>query len=52
MMRRILISMLCLFCAGAARADSTSVWDGRVRMGGILIDETGDASVMQETFNL
>jgi len=34
------------------RADSTSVWDGNVRVGGIIKDEEGDQSVMQETFNI
>ena len=41
-----------MLVAGSAVADSTSVWDGRVRMGGIVKDETGDQSVMQETFNV
>jgi hypothetical protein len=35
-----------------ARADSTSVWEGSVRAGGIIKDEEGDRSVMQETFNI
>jgi hypothetical protein len=52
MKRFVLISILLLAPAGAAHADSTAVWDGRVRAGGIIIDETGDRSVMQETFNL
>ena len=52
MLRRLIIAISCLACAGSARADSTAVWEGRVRMGGILIDETGDASAMQETYNL
>jgi hypothetical protein len=52
MKRRCLIAIICLLGAGSARADSTSVWEGRVRVGGILIDETGDRSVMQETYNV
>ena len=35
-----------------AAADSTSVWNGEVRVGGVIEDETGDVSVMQETFNI
>lgn len=35
-----------------ARADSTSVWQGSVRLGGAIEDEVGDRSVMQETFNI
>ncbi|HXV12886.1 MAG TPA: hypothetical protein VEC56_01640, partial [Candidatus Krumholzibacteria bacterium] len=35
-----------------ARADSTSVWEGNVRVGGAIEDEEGDQSVMQETFNI
>ena len=38
--------------AGDAAADSTSVWNGQVRLGGVYKDETGDLSVMQETFNI
>jgi len=41
-----------MLVAGSAVADSTSVWDGQIRMGGIVKDETGDKSVMQETFNV
>ena len=36
----------------AVAADSTSVWNGQVRLGGVYKDETGDVSVMQETFNI
>jgi hypothetical protein len=35
-----------------ARADSTSVWEGNIRLGGAIEDEEGDRSVMQETFNI
>src|SRR5262245_28166607 len=50
---RFLIAMICLLgTAATAHADSTAVWEGRVRVGGILIDETGDRSAMQETYNL
>lgn len=35
-----------------ARADSTSVWQGNVRLGGVVEDQDGDRSVMQETFNI
>jgi hypothetical protein len=35
-----------------ANADSTSVWEGRVRAGGIVKDETGDRTTTQETFNV
>jgi hypothetical protein len=35
-----------------ARADSTSVWTGNLRVGGVIEDEDGDRSVMQETFNI
>ena len=53
MKRRALIAMIvCLPCAGVAHADSTSVWEGRIRMGGTLIDDTGDKSIMQDTYNL
>jgi hypothetical protein len=52
MIRRAIFVISCLVCATIARADSTAVWEGRVRAGGILIDETGDQSVMQETYNL
>jgi len=52
MKRRCLIALICLVSAGSARADSTAVWEGRVRVGGILIDETGDRSVMQDTYNI
>ncbi len=54
-MRRILILLAwasAMLIAGSARADSTSVWDGGIRMGGIVKDEVGDQSVMQETFNV
>jgi hypothetical protein len=54
MKRRALIAMMfCLGCASVARAgDSTSVWEGRVRVGGILMDDTGNKSVMQDTYNI
>lgn len=52
MIRRWLVAISCLSCAGLARADSTAVWEGRVSVGGILIDETGDRSAMQETYNV
>ncbi len=53
-MRRVAITfvLFALAAAGTARADSTSVWNGNVRVGGIIKDETGDLSVMQETFNI
>lgn len=52
-MRTTLALLACLlFAVPAAAADSTAVWEGRIRLGGVIIDETGDASVMQETFNL
>jgi hypothetical protein len=38
--------------AGRAFADSTSVWNGNVRVGGIVEEEEGDRSLMQETFNI
>jgi hypothetical protein len=37
--------------AGSARAQAW-VWDGRLRLGAIYKDETGDRTTMQETFNL
>lgn len=52
MKRPCLIAIICLLAAGVAHADSTAVWEGRVRVGGILIDETGDRSTMQETYNV
>jgi hypothetical protein len=52
MKRVLLISLFALASATGARADSTAVWDGRVRAGGVLIDETGNASLMQETYNI
>jgi hypothetical protein len=35
-----------------ARADSTSVWQGNVRVGGAMEDEEGDHSLVPETFNI
>lgn len=49
-------AMWFLTCAmlvgGRAYADSTSVWHGDIRVGGIIKEEDGDLSVMQETFNI
>ncbi|HEX5132986.1 MAG TPA: hypothetical protein VFX92_10920 [Candidatus Krumholzibacteria bacterium] len=54
MMRRLIIATF-LLAAGAgvaAAADGDSHWDGRVRLGGIYFDETGDATTMPETYNV
>jgi len=47
----LLVTCAVLIPAGA-RADSTSVWEGNVRVGGAMEDEEGDRSLMQETFNI
>jgi hypothetical protein len=52
-MRALVISILLTsLAAGAALAQSESEWTGRVRAGGIYLDETGDATTMPETFNI
>ncbi len=48
----VLLMTCTLFTAGRAFADSTSVWQGNVRVGGAIKDEEGNRSVMQETFNI
>ncbi|HEU4929237.1 MAG TPA: hypothetical protein VFU38_05355, partial [Candidatus Krumholzibacteria bacterium] len=48
----LLLVVCAMFPATRAWADSTSVWDGSVRLGGVIEDEEGDRSVMQETFNI
>jgi len=48
----ILVLAAVTVAAGAAVADSTSVWEGNLRLGGVVKDETGDPSLMQETFNI
>lgn len=55
MMHRAWILALCgaaLLSGAEAQADSTSVWEGHLRLGGVIKDETGDVSLMQETFNI
>jgi hypothetical protein len=44
--------LACLLFGRVAHADSTSVWEGNVRVGGIIEDEVGDRTLMQETFNI
>ena len=51
-MRRLILLASVLALPATATADSTTVWDGRVRMGGILKDENGDRTTTQETFNI
>ena len=52
MMRRLMIAIVVgLLATGAASADSWT-WDGKVRAGGIWLDETGDESTMPETYNI
>ena len=53
-MRRLLIATsLCVLAAGtAAAAEGDSHWEGRVRAGGIWLDESGDATTMPETYNV
>jgi len=51
------IATWCLLVCAAVvpvrvHADSTSVWEGDLRVGGVIKDETGDMSAMQETFNV
>jgi hypothetical protein len=53
-MRPLIIAITLLACTAsvAAAADADSHWDGRVRLGGIYFDETGDATTMPETYNV
>lgn len=48
----IAIALLSVGAVFAAGADSDSRWDGRVRMGGVWMDQTGDQSTMPETYNV
>jgi len=43
--------MIAACAAGVAHAETWS-WDGKVRLGGIYLDQEGDRTTMQETFNL
>jgi hypothetical protein len=52
MTRILILSAAAVLVAGVVHADSTAVWEGGVRVGGIIKDETGDQSVMPETFNV
>ncbi len=53
-MRRLIIAitLLAVTASAAAAADPDSHWDGRVRLGGIYLDQTGDESTMPETYNI
>jgi len=53
-MRRLMIAiaLLAVSVSLAAAADSDSHWDGRVRLGGVWLDQTGDESTMPETYNV
>ncbi len=53
----ILVVTCAVLASGRAavaqsQADSSSAWQGNVRVGGIVKDEVGDQSLMQETFNI
>jgi len=52
-MRRLMIIVIVggLIAAGAVQADPWT-WDGKVRAGGIVMDQTGDESTMPETYNI
>ena len=47
----ICLLMCALLALGEARADTTSVWQGNLRAGGVVKDEEGDRSLVYETFN-
>jgi hypothetical protein len=44
-------AVLATALADNARAQTWN-WDGKLRVGGIFLDETGDRTTMQETFNI
>jgi hypothetical protein len=46
------LALALLAGTAAAQSESASSWTGRVRAGGIYLDETGDATTMPETFNI
>lgn len=49
----VFVLTCAVLAAGRAFADdSTSVWNGNIRLGGIVKDQVGDQSLMQETFNI
>jgi len=55
MKRRVLIAfvaaLIAASAAGAVLADS-QIWDGKVLMGGVWLDQTGDESAMPETYDI
>ena len=51
-MRRLIIAVSLLAMTAGAAVAADSHWDGRVRMGGIWLDQTGDQSTMPETYNI
>lgn len=55
MKRRVMIvilgALVAASAAGTVYADSWT-WDGKVRMGGAWLDQTGDESTMPETYNI
>jgi len=44
-------ALIAASAADAAAAESWN-WDGKLRLGGIFLDQTGDRTAMQETFNI
>jgi len=48
----IAIALLSVVTGLSFGQDGDSHWDGRVRMGGVWLDETGNESTMPETYNL
>jgi hypothetical protein len=50
--RVFIILTLMAFAATTAAYAQDSQWKGRLRLGGIYKDETGDRSAMQETYNI
>lgn len=46
------IALLALAAGAVDAADGDSHWDGRVKVGGVWLDQTGDETTMPETFNI
>ena len=50
--KTITILMVTLIVALAASASGAGKWDGTLKLGGIMMDEEGDLSAVQETYNI
>ena len=45
----MLVALIVIFAASSSLA---GIWDGTIKLGGIVLDETGDKSTVQETYNI